>query len=1152
MSIRFKSVRIARSAGFASGSFPSLDQFGDGLNVVWGANAAGKSTLARAMRSLLWKKARDPELEASATLSTPDGEWSLETNCGELRQTRLRDNQKVDTLWAGDALCDRYWFPLHELLQGNERGEAFVKHILELMHGVDMQKARLIAGFANRFPSANHGETKICKDKKNDLDKEKTAQLNSRDIREQIRELEQRVEARGRLENRLELLKAATAWLERRATLAGLRATQQSLPTQVARLKTTDPERLTELEEDLDTSKKKLQEAQKCLQSTQEKRSRCTVAPERVGDGAFINLLKCLEDRLSEAKNTLAERRREHAAAKAADEEWTAQHAWLCGNPPDGANLEERLAALTTLAGRCETLRCDLATCRKTVENLGSPEVEKSATELDDMRALAGRIEDWLKAYIELAQTPTGMEIGPDQRARLVWSMALMAVLTAAAAILLTPWFALAFLAAPALLWWRLAHRKSDEERMKRQATLENTQHLAEEPLGRLAGTCSPSEWTFETCAALLFRLRLDESNGRATAAANRTRSAAAAKAGNAESAWREWCEDWAAAAVALNLDSEDPRLEGAQFFNFSGPIKEWMKLREAVANAKGALDEAERDSDEIRRGLGSAIPNGEAMDAVALLGASRDLRKRLDTAQELDLVIEKTRGEVAKLEEEVAARQAAIGVFWQERGFEQPDSQSLKDGAAMVDQWNALKAQIAALDAQVGELARNQPGAEEIATRLTKEELEQEKDDVSAELEAIRTDGQTLGILKERHRSLVDGDDLAKALLEHTRAQATLDELRRESVLNRVVAVLADRLQEKSEYECLPEVLQMASTWLGRITTNRYRISANDQGFYAIDAVAGRSLTLDQLSSGTRVHLLFSVRMAFIEAQENALGLKLPVFLDELLATSDDERARAIATAIVEIARDRQVFYFTAQHDEVEKLRHVAGENLTELPLDAQARLHAAQRRPLARIEVDLRMVPEPTDDYHDYGLACQVAGPELWAPISALHAWHLFTHSAELHAWLERGLDHLGQVKAALGHADAELARRLELLERAQSLARIGRCRILSEAVLQEANMGVNTQTVFWQQTLDYVRRGGVTGNALIQAIERKEIRGYQSAAKVTLGEWLRENNYATDAQPLAPDDILNQVHTENPALRVDSDDRIVLERWIRAVAT
>src|SRR5690606_37194719 len=108
-----------------------------------------------------------------------------------------------------------------------------------------------------------------------------------------------------------------------------------------------------------------------------------------------------------------------------------------------------------------------------------------------------------------------------------------------------------------------------------------------------------------------------------------------------------------------------------------------------------------------------------------------------------------------------------------------------------------------------------------------------------------------------------------------------------------------------------------------------RYELRLDQQDepeFTAFDEVDRLERRLEELSSGTRVQLLLAVRVAFVEQQEQ--GVMLPLLLDEVLGNSDDERARAIMAAAVELAREgRQVFYFTAQADEVVRWGALAAE---------------------------------------------------------------------------------------------------------------------------------------------------------------------------------------------------------------------------------
>ena len=66
-------------------------------------------------------------------------------------------------------------------------------------------------------------------------------------------------------------------------------------------------------------------------------------------------------------------------------------------------------------------------------------------------------------------------------------------------------------------------------------------------------------------------------------------------------------------------------------------------------------------------------------------------------------------------------------------------------------------------------------------------------------------------------------------------------------------------------------------------------------------------------------MQILLSVRLAFVKQQEQ--GAKLPIVLDETLANTDDLRAKIIIESLIKLANEgRQIFYFTAQGDEIAK----------------------------------------------------------------------------------------------------------------------------------------------------------------------------------------------------------------------------------------
>src|SRR5690606_12580041 len=151
----------------------------------------------------------------------------------------------------------------------------------------------------------------------------------------------------------------------------------------------------------------------------------------------------------------------------------------------------------------------------------------------------------------------------------------------------------------------------------------------------------------------------------------------------------------------------------------------------------------------------------------------------------------------------------------------------------------------------------------------------------------------------------------IEEALERIDRAAAALREARERDARGVVSGDLIAYLERATRDQHLPAVFHRARELFTRITHGRYELRLHREGepeFGAYDNLDRRGRTLDELSSGTRVQLLIAVRVAFVEHQEQ--GSMLPLVLDEVLGISDDERARAVMEAALELAREgRQIF---------------------------------------------------------------------------------------------------------------------------------------------------------------------------------------------------------------------------------------------------
>jgi len=92
-SLRFERIDVRKAPGISPGY--AIEHLSPDINIVFGPNASGKSTTARAIQTLIWphpSSLRRHDLAASFSL---DGDsWSIEADPGRIRRTR--DGEPVD------------------------------------------------------------------------------------------------------------------------------------------------------------------------------------------------------------------------------------------------------------------------------------------------------------------------------------------------------------------------------------------------------------------------------------------------------------------------------------------------------------------------------------------------------------------------------------------------------------------------------------------------------------------------------------------------------------------------------------------------------------------------------------------------------------------------------------------------------------------------------------------------------------------------------------------------------------------------------------------------------------------------------------------------------------------------------------------------
>lgn len=1140
-----KELVINSCPGFVPGKFPPIQKIGEGLNVVWGPNGVGKSSMAKTMRILLWKSPAPKGLDASATVSTQEGDFLLYASAEEVRQVRKKDNQDMETTWGINELSQPYWFPLHELLQKVDNGDAnsFANKIRTLMQGgVDMTKVCNDVGAINQFPKSSSREFINFSNASSQLSTIKKEQETNLGIQGEIQDLKRELENRESLQGKLESLRGAESYLKELTNNQDLTNKLSQFPDVIEHISPSDPTRIRELSKDLEERHSELLKIQTSLQTKVSQRGNCNVTESLVQDGTLVKRLAIFRNDLPRLKAKYDNAKESQTKAVTAESEWTTQHQWLFSEPFDQNSFGNALKNLKNIANCCEPLRCEYEACRRTVEQFGQIELVKSTVELENMRSLVIRLSNWSKAFYSTSQNESCTIYKSVRQAQLF--TAILSLIIALTVFLISPWCVLGVILIPLILWISFLKQEVGATSSQNRTLLDSERTEAEKLLKQLPAY-THTEWTPEACSKLQVQLRQDELQALSIVNANKLRETAKDRLNKTAQDWTNWCQKWHNAVQALNIDPENPRLERAKFFDFSDNIEHWLILREEMAKATEIFNTSRTDIEKMQQELQSSLPESEGKSYLELLAMAEDLQERIVNAIRLDDEIKGLKIDEEAKTQAVSEKRQTIIDFWDMRGLKQNDSVTLDNYSAKIPERNDIIAQKNASKERLIQILNEHPQADE-DSKTSLEELTKMQEDIKRKLAALDILNQQLGALENRYKELLEGNALAEANHKYSETKALLEQLRRNSVLKRIMYHLTDELQKKSESECQPKVLKAASAWFERITEGRYQLSVNEMGFFAFDTVTERNLTLDQLSSGTRVHLLFSVRLAFIEAQEESIGLKLPIFLDELLANSDDQRAFSIVQALSTIAQERQIFYFTAQKDEVEKLKSFSSCPMKEIPLFELTRQHEINQNPMPKHSVHTRIIPDPVPDYLTYFKLCKVPGTTIWTPISELHSWYLFTKSDELHNYLMKGLERIGQIKTIF-KGSLSLIHRIELLKQAQGYAQKGRCNTLTAVILEKADIDINKEAAFWKQTIDFMQKAPITARQLLDAIDNRTIKGYREDTRRKLEQWLTENFYLTLENPMSNVEILFRLQIDEPTLTVGSEDRIVVERWL-----
>ena len=171
----------------------------------------------------------------------------------------------------------------------------------------------------------------------------------------------------------------------------------------------------------------------------------------------------------------------------------------------------------------------------------------------------------------------------------------------------------------------------------------------------------------------------------------------------------------------------------------------------------------------------------------------------------------------------------------------------------------------------------------------------------------------EELGGVKQAIKALEADCQASHLRFEHSQTRHELARTIEEWLGIELARQAIDRMA-KFERTCQPATLALASKYFAQLTRGKYGNvwTPLGQRELRIDDDHGQSLSIEQLSGGTREQLFLAVRMATIH-ELGQKGIDLPMVLDDVLVNFDQVRTEAAVDSLCEFAEEnRQILFFT------------------------------------------------------------------------------------------------------------------------------------------------------------------------------------------------------------------------------------------------
>ncbi|MFW6414846.1 MAG: hypothetical protein ACOCZ2_00895 [Thermodesulfobacteriota bacterium] len=1145
-----KHLSIYKMPGFPKG-LPAYSDFSPHINIIAGANASGKSSTARIAQELIWRS-RDRDIQAEGSFAIDTDSWEIKLDAGNVRVQKNGTEEQLSGLPAAENR-GRYMLALHELVREDEQDLA--KQIVqESIGGYDLDLAEKNLGYSDTVRSKSSSEYKRFQEAD-----EHYRQLlrEQRDLRKQEERLEQlyaEKENARRAFVQKDLYEGVVDYLQARREYESLEQQFRAYPDIMEKLDGRELNRVRELEDEMGEAEEEINRGWERINACRRELEKLELPEQGISDKMLLQVqelgesLADLEQRIGERDQKIAEfeAKSEHALDSAGVE--LDPETWKGINLSDIGRLEEFLLKAQQTLSEKQFLEAGIKELEQEIAG-------KKQIDSDKVREGIRILSHWLQEQKRIGGVPAK------------WLLVLSVLGSATAVVtLFAGWPGL--LGIVVLILFTLYFYIKDPVATDSEVRKDDY---------RKTGLGQPVEWNIQEVSHILQGLVDDLQEARSREQLKNRWSERKKDLENLqdrlnsiEQTHKEWMEKLNAA----------PELPKDNLRNYSGlysflvDVKNWQQVYlelQAARRQKQILQEEHCRKLHRINELFKECSAGEAKESSEARAILRKLQEEARIQRENSQEMERQEESIKKSQQRLEKSRHRLGELYHDLDLEWGDKQRLENLLQQLEDYRQLREDYRLLQNRLAEKQARMQG-HSMYEACRDEMAELSLDQAMQKARELEEQSERLDEIKDEIREIESSigkaeksSQIEDALMNKESALDDLEGLYRSNLSSITGKCILDRLRRETREQNRPAVFGRANEIFNTVTSGRYELRLQEgepPAFSAYDTVLRLGQDLQELSTGTRVQLLIAVRLAFIENLES--WLKIPVIADELLANSDDIRAGAIIDALIGISKQgRQVFYMTAQGDEVAKWRSyldAAGDmdyRIKELSgMGNESLDYSTKASGSVPLDLEQKDLPSPGDKTHtEYGGILQVPGFDiLTQDVQQMHLWYLLEDNRLLYTCLKKNLKYWGQLESFLEHGETlpgfdvavvdNLRKKAKLLQRFQGMYRKGRPLPIDRSVLIESDA---VSDKFIDEVSSKLEELGRDPEKLVQALYKGEVQRFKRKKAEELEQFLIDQGYLAGEDRMSDQEIFVQLQVQVSNLQVGPDEA---ERLIQRV--